>query len=185
MRPDGRQAGSWRAALLALLFVACALSGLAAGVTTRAVASGVLTVASMSLPGGPRSSTPTHTPTPPSPTATTPPATIIAPSGFSVMAVVTPNAIAPGQPFTVTATIKAPDGVTPLEGVACNLGAAPGSAPLFATWPLPAVSDATGHASWSLTAPAAATPGHYVLDISAHGAGGWVTDWQPSITITA
>lgn len=182
MRPNGRQGGTWQAALLALLFVACALSGLAAGVSTRAFASGVLTVASMSIPGGVGSATPTHTPAQPSPSATTPPATIVAPSGFRVKAVVTPNSVAAGQPFTVTATVTAPDGMTPLAGVACNIAAAPGSPPLFTTWPPPAVSDATGHATWSLTAPN--TPGQYTLDISGHGAGGWVTDWQPSITIT-
>lgn len=180
MRPNGWQAGSWRVALLALLFVACALSGLAAGVTTRAVAGGALTASlPASLPSGA-----THTPARPSPSATTPPATIVAPSGISVRAVVTPSSLAPGQPFTVTATVTAPDGVTPLAGVACSMDAAPGSAPLFATWPPPAVSDAMGHATWSLTAPTTATPGSYVLNISARGAHDWLTYWQPSVTIT-
>ena len=183
MKPDGRQAGSWRAALWALIFVVCAFSGLAAGVTTRAFASGALTAASLSIPGSSRSTTATHTPAQPSPSATTPPATIVPPAGFRVTAVVTPNSVAPGQPFTVTASVVASDGVTPLAGVACNMGAAPGSPPLFTTWPPPAVSDMTGHATWSLTAPNA--PGQYTLDVSAHGAGGWVADWQPSITITA
>lgn len=183
MRPNGQQARSWQATLLALLFVACALSGLAAGFTTRAVASGALTVANMSIPGGARSVTSTHTPARPSPSATAP-ATNVAPSGFLVKAVVTPASVAPGQPFTVTATVIAADGATPLEGIACSMGAAPGSAPLFATWPPPAVSDASGQATWSLTVPTATTPGAYVLDISAHGAGGWMTDWRPSVTVT-
>jgi hypothetical protein len=101
-----------------------------------------------------------------------------------VKAVVSPNSVAPGQPFTVTATVIAADGVTPLEGVACGMGAAPGSAPLFTTWPPPAVSDASGHATWSLSIPTTATPGTYVLDISAHGSDGWTTHWRPSITVT-
>lgn len=185
MRPNGRQARSWQAALLALLFIACALSGLAAGFTTRAVAGGALTAVGTRAPGHTGSSGPTHTPAQSSPSATTPPATIVAPSGFSVTAVVTPRSVAAGQPFTVTATVVAPDGVTPLAGVACSMGAAPGSAPLFTTWPPPAVSDSTGHATWSLTVPTTATPGSYVLDISARGAGDWQTDWQPSVTITS
>ncbi len=183
MRPNGRQAGSWQAALLALLFVACALSGLAAGVTTRAVAGGALTASRTPATG--RTSGPTHTPAQPSPSVTTPPATIVPPYGFSLTAVVTPRSVAPGQPFTVTATVISPDGVTPLAGVECDLGAAPGSAPLLATWPQPAISDASGQASWSLTAPATATPGSYVLDISAHGARGWRYDSRPSLTITS
>lgn len=183
MRPNGQQARSWQAALLALLFVACALSGLAAGATTRVVAGGVLSVSGANFPDR-GSSSATHTPARPSPSPTTRPATIVAPSGFKVKAVVTPNSLAPGQPFTVTATVTASDGVTPLAGVACNMGTAQGSAPLFTTWPSPAVSDTTGHATWSLTVPATATPGVYVLDISAHGAGGWMADWQPSVTVT-
>ncbi len=183
MRPNGRQAGSWRAALLALLFVACALSGLAAGVTTRAVAGGALTAGSLTIPGGAKS-TPTHTPAQPSPSATTPPATIVAPYGFSLSATVTPRSVAPGQPFTVTVTVVAPDGSTPRAGVECDLGAAPGSPPLFASWPAPVVSDATGQASWSLTVPATAAPGSYALDISAHGARGWRYDSRPSLTIS-
>lgn len=183
MRANGRQVGSGRVALLVLLFVACALSGLAAGVTTRAVAGGAL-IASRTPAGSlPGSHSATHTPTRPSPSATTPPATIVPPSGFSLKAVVTPNSVAPGQSFTVTATVTAPDGVTPLAGVACIMAAAQGSPPLFVTWPPPAISDATGHAIWLLTAPA--TPGTYVLDISAHGAGGWLTHWQPTVTVTA
>lgn len=183
MRPNGQQTRSWQAALLALLFVACALSGLAAGVTTRVVAGGALSVSGAHLPGGGRSSA-THTPARPSPSATTPPATIVAPPGFLVKAVVMPNSVAPGQPFTVTATVIASDGVTPLAGVACSMDAAPGSAPLFATWPPPAVSDTTGHATWSLTVPTTATPGAYVLNISARGAGDWLTYWRPSVTVT-
>lgn len=183
MRPNGQQTRSWQAALLALLFVACALSGLAAGVTTRAFASNSLT-ASLPPTSG-RASGPTHTPAKPTPSATTPPATIVAPSGFLVKAVVTPNSVAPGQPFTVIATVIAADGATPLEGVACSMSTAPGSPPLFATWPPPAVSDATGHATWSLTVPATTTPGTYVLDISARGAGDWMTDWRPSVNVTS
>lgn len=182
MKPNGRQAGSWQAAVLALLFVACAVSGLAAGVTTRAFAGGALTASH--TPGADRTPGPTHTQGQPSPSATTPPATIVPPYGFSLTAVITPRSVAPGQPFTVTATVTAPDGVTPLAGVECTLGAAPGSAPLFATLPPPAISDASGQASWSLTVPATATPGSYVLDISAHGARGWRYDSRPSVTIT-
>lgn len=182
MTQNSRQARSWQVALLALLFVACALSGLAAGVTTRAVAGGALTASATRSPGQRSTSGPTRPPAQPSPPATTPPATIVAPYGFTVTAIVIPRSVAPGQNFTVTATVTAADGVTPLAGVACNLGAAPGSAPLFATWPPPAISDATGHATWSLTAPN--VPGSYVLDISAHGAGGWRYDSRPSVTIT-
>lgn len=182
MTPNGRRARSWQAGLLALLFVACALSGLAAGVTTRAVAGGALTASATRTPGHPGPSRPTHTPAQPSPSATTPPATVVAPYGFTLTAVITPNVVAQGQSFTVVATVIAPDGKTPLAGVACSLGAASGSVPLFTTWPLPAISDAAGHASWSLTAPNA--PGSYVLDISAHGSGGSYYHVTRSLTIT-
>jgi hypothetical protein len=182
MRTMGRQTGSWQAVALALVFVACAASGLAAGMTTRAVAGGALTGLHSSITGGSSPTSATHTPMRPSPSSTTSPATIVPPSGFKLTAVVTPSVVAAGQTFTVVATVTAPDGQTPLAGVACAMGAAPGSAPLFTSWPDPVISDAEGHATWSLTAPT--TPGSYVIEISAHGQGGWSAVWRPSVTIT-
>ncbi|MFI5273728.1 MAG: hypothetical protein ACHQ4H_11910, partial [Ktedonobacterales bacterium] len=153
---------------------------LAAGASARALAGRALT-AGGSAPSA--TSSPAHHATD---TATTSPVgqapTVVPPFGFLLTAVISPASVAVGQPFTVTVTVVAKDGVTPLAGVACTMQAAPHAAPLLTAWPAPAVSDVTGKAIWSLTAPAAA-PGTYTLDISAVGTGGWQADWRPSVTI--
>src|SRR5262249_11501024 len=160
--------------------ILCAFSGLAAGLTTRALAGGALTAAS--TPGA-TGHQPTSTHPVASPTATgTGTATILPAAGFMVPAVVQPGGVAAGHPFTVVATVVSAQG-TPLAGVVCHMQAAPSSLPLFTTWPDPAVTDANGTASWSLTAPTA-PPGVYTLDIVAFGVQ-YQADWRPSLTLTA
>lgn len=182
MRDKPLHNSSPRALALALVLTVCAASGLAAGVTTRALAGSAL-IASGS-PGTAR--TPSHTSAGASPAASptaTGLATTVPPAGFSVHAEVQPRTISAGQPFTVVATVVSAEGA-PLAGVACYMRAAPGSLPLLSPWPDPAVTDATGTATWSLTAPSDATPGEYTLDIVAYGTH-YQADWRPSVTLTA
>ena len=168
---------------VALMLVLCAASGLAAGSFTREV------VGAFGRPntgaGVAASAThhATHTATP-SPSATLVP-TVLAASGFSLSTVVTPNQLTPGQQFTVVVTAIARDGATPVSGLQCFLQApSNGRLPLFAQWPSPTDTDETGHATWTLTAPAVA-PGRYGIEVIAYGNNHYWFHSDPQVTVVA
>jgi hypothetical protein len=170
-----------QALVLALVLTLCAASGLAAGMTTRALAGSALTANFVPRTAATQTRSPAGSISVASPTAAAI-ATIVPPAGFSVHADVQPRTVAAGQPFTIVATVVSADGA-PLAGVACYMRAAPDSPPLLPTWPDAAVTDATGTATWNLTAPAA-SPGVYTFDIVAYGAH-YQADWRPSLTLAA
>jgi hypothetical protein len=173
----------WPVLAVGLTLVLCAGSGLAAGSFSRKV------VDAFGRPntGVGVAATPTHhaahTATP-SPSATLV-STVLAASGFSLSTVVTPNQLTPGQQFTVVVTAIARDGATPVSGLQCFLQA-PGNGrqPLFAQWPSPTGTDATGHATWTLTAPTVA-PGRYGIEVIAYGDNHYWFHSDPQITVVA
>jgi hypothetical protein len=159
--------------VVAAVLLTCALVGLLAGVGTRQVVTRLTNAANLGRNGlGPNSTTSAVTPTStagslPSPTATT--GTTGEFTGFTVRAQVSPASVAPGQQFTITATVIAKDGVTPLGGVLCSIGApGGGTASLFPQWPAGKVSDTNGEAVWTLLAPSVAS-GTYSIKVTATG----------------
>ena len=71
----------------------------------------------------------------------------------------------------------------PLPGLSCVMGPPSHGRPaLFQQWPGAQVTDAQGHASWSLVAPQVA-PGYYVMAITASGQHDSGYLWEPGITI--
>lgn len=181
MREKALRSSTPQALALALVLTLCAASGLAAGVTTRALAGSALTANFAPRAAATQTRLPAGSAPAASPTAAAV-ATLVPAPGFSVHADVQPRAVAAGQPFTVVATVVSSDGA-PLASVACYMRAAPDSPPLFPTWPDAAVTDATGTATWNLTAPSV-SPGVYTLDIVAYGTH-YQADWRPSLTLTA
>jgi hypothetical protein len=163
----------------------CSLVGLLAGFGTSKLVSTLANAANLGQNGLGPHRTSTVTPTSsaallPSPTATAIPSDI---SGFKVQAQVSPTAVVPGQQFTVTATVIAKDGVTPLGGILCTLGGTGGgNRSLFPQWPAGIVSNSNGEATWTLVAPHVSA-GTYNVKVSATGA-----DWSyyiiTSVTIS-
>jgi hypothetical protein len=166
--------------VVGILLLACTVSGLAAGVgahrlvdsvgfghisgtqgnhATGSVSPGISPAASASAGGG----LPTVTVSPQS-------------TGFSLSAQVSPTAVKVGQQFSVTVTVIAYDGTTPLGSVRCTLGPpgnSRGSGPaLFSQWPKSVVSDSAGKVVWVLQAPNMPA-GTYQLVVSATGTHGY------------
>jgi hypothetical protein len=165
--------------LAAVVLVAFALSGLAAGTVAGSLARGAGAHAPGTVTGGARSS-PAATGSE-APTGTPVPAVIPA-EGFSFFAVATPSAVQPGDHFTVELT-AVDKNKQPLAGLSCVMGPPSHGRPaLFQQWPGARVTDAQGHASWSLVAPQVA-PGYYVMAITASGQHDSSYLWEPGITI--
>jgi len=169
----------WRWMLAAVVLVAFALSGLAAGTLAGALARGAGAHVSGTVTGGPGS--PSASTGGATPTSTTVPAVIPAP-GFSFIAEARPSAVQPGDHFIVELT-AIDNNKRPLAGLSCVMGPpTDGSTGLFQHWPAAQVTDAQGHASWSLVAPQVA-PGRYEMEITASGQHGFGYKWDPGITI--
>jgi hypothetical protein len=159
--------------VVAAVLLVCALVGLLAGVGTRQL---VTRLTNATNPGqnalGPYGTTSAASPTStaeslPSPLATT--GTTGELTGFTLRAQVSPASVAPGQQFTITATVIAKDGVTKLGGVLCSIGATGGgNGSLFSQWPAGKVSDTNGEAVWILQAPNVA-PGTYSIKVTGTG----------------
>lgn len=173
------------AVLIAVVLVACSLSGLAAGVFARQL-------------GNPRAATSHNTPASasshtPLPTTTATPvpeatATIMAqPAGsvaFSLSASSSPRVLPAGQSFTVTVTALALQGGAALSGLQCFMRApTDGRTPLFQEWPPAQVTGPNGQATWNLTAPQVA-PGLYGLEVVAYGANSYSYHYDLSVTIS-
>lgn len=169
----------WRWILSAVVLVAFALSGLAAGTVAGTLARGAGAQTPGTVTGGARSSpaaTGNEAPT------RTPVSTVVPAVGFSFFAVATPSAVQPGDHFTVELT-AVDISKRPLAGLSCVMGPPNHGRPsLFKQWPGAQVTDAQGHASWSLVAPQVA-PGYYVMAITASGQHDSGYLWEPGITI--
>jgi hypothetical protein len=165
--------------LIALILLAFAATGLAAGVGARRLVDAVAGYSSSGLLGRGGLTTHTVTPPTPSPTATTEPTAVVAPggdgTGFSLNASVSPAEVTASQPFTVTVTVIASDASTLLSGVPCTLGPGAG-VDLFGPgrWPPMMLSSRKGTAIWQLVAPNVA-PGIYIMQIRATGTHGYYT----------
>jgi hypothetical protein len=173
--------------VVAVVLLICALVGLFAGYGTRQLVTHLTNAAELGQGGlGPKSTAsavvPKSSATPlPSPTTAAIPGEY---TGFKIQAQVTPASVAPGKHFTITATVIAKDGVTPLGGVLCSIGAAgSGGGSLFAQWPAGIVSNSNGEAAWTLQAPSVAA-GTYSVKVSATGYKGyfWFVDVSVSIS---
>jgi hypothetical protein len=164
--------------LAAVVLVAFALSGLAAGTLAGTLVRGAGAQVRGTVTGGPGS--PPATTGGPTPTRTPLP-TVIPAEGFSFIAAATPSAVQPGDHFIVELT--AIDGAKrPLAGLSCVMGPpSDGGKALFQHWPGAQVTDAQGHASWSLVAPQVAA-GRYVMEITASGQH-FDSKWDTGITI--
>jgi hypothetical protein len=173
-----------RVLMLAAAAVLCAVTGIAAGLLTHGV------VDALTRPSAAATATRTSTSAPSqtanAPTATVPPVgTVIPDPGFTLSAVASPNTVAAGQHVTVTATIVAADGITPLAGVQIMLQAPEQDLPgLLSQWPDPVISDAQGHATWELTVPAVAA-GAYGVEVKAFGTHKTSYHFITRITVTA
>lgn len=175
---------NWSVPILAASLVMCAISGLAAGTFTR----GLVDAMSLSsvFPTATRTSVPATRPSATlTPTAADRP-TVLAASGFTITAVPTPNAVAPGQTVTVVATVTAQDGISKVAGVQISLSAANEDGPaLMAQWPAPSVTDDRGEATWSLDIPASTQPGTYGVMVTAMGAHGYTYHYVTHVVVTA
>jgi hypothetical protein len=172
-----------RALILTAAVVLCATTGLAAGMLTHGVVN-ALTHSSAAATATRTATSPSQTAT--APTATVPAAaTVIPDPGFTLSADRSPKTAAPGQHVSVSASIVAADGVTPLAGVQITLQAPENDVPgLLSQWPDPVVSDAHGHATWELTVPAVAA-GTYGVEVKAVGTHKYSYHQITYITVTA
>jgi hypothetical protein len=181
--------------VVGILLLACTVSGLAAGVGARRVVDnsgfGPISGTGPGTQGNHATSSVSPDTTPAGsasaggglPTVTASPQS----TGFTLSAQVSPTAVTVGQQFSVTVTVIANDGTTPLGGVRCTLGPpgnGRGSGPaLFSHWPGPVVSDSQGEGSWTLQAPNVPA-GRYQLVVSATGTHGYYTWVVMDITFT-
>jgi hypothetical protein len=173
-----------RVLVLAAATVLCAVTGIAAGLLTHGVVDALTRSSAAATATKTSTSSPSQTAN--APTATVPAASTVIPDpGFTLSAVASPNTVAAGQHVTVTATIVAPNGATPLVGVQITLQAPEQDLPgLLSQWPDPAISDAQGHVTWELTVPAAAA-GTYGVEVRAMGAHKYSYHYVTRITVTA
>lgn len=176
------------AAVVALVLVVFALSGLGAGVLTRSALGGMGMFAS---PTATATTPPTATATlTPSPSPSTTPTSTLTPTvpsagSFTIQVTLTPNSVASGASFTVLVVARDSTSAMPIQGVVCTLRAPKGDTnPLFTSWPSPQITDASGRAQWQLTAPAV-PPGAYTLEVFAQRGDGSTFTWQRTLTIVS
>lgn len=154
----------------AIILLICSAAGMLTGAATQALShrQGV-----DGSPGGlvvsgtpPGQSLPSQTPT----LVATATSTASSPAtGFSLSIALSSRTPSAGETFTVTVTATTANG-TPVSGLSCILRAPTDGPPgLFATWPAPVTTDASGHAVWTLTTPTVA-PGLYGIEVDAVGA---------------
>lgn len=173
--------------LIAIILIACSISGLAAGVYARHL-SEPLAAGNTATSGSIASASHTPRPAPsatPIPTATA--RTIAQQPGnlpFFLAASASPASLAAGQTLTITIQASSQYGSAPVVGLTCYMRApSDGRVPLFQTWPTPAVTGASGQATWTLTAPQVA-PGPYGVEVVAYGANHFTYYSDAFITIT-
>ncbi|HEX6542728.1 MAG TPA: hypothetical protein VF040_13315 [Ktedonobacterales bacterium] len=155
--------------MVAIILVACSASGLLAGISAHALATGL---GARFGPSGPviSGTPPSHA----SATATVTSdatATAIAANmatNFMLSVTVSPRELAPGDTFTVT--VQATSNDAPVSGLSCTLRApTSGPAGLFDTWPAPVTTNDSGEAVWTLTVPSVKS-GTYAIEADAVGA---------------
>ena len=154
----------------AVVMVACAATGMLAGVFAHTLAS----KQSPTSPNGPvisgtapGQSLATVTS---SPTAIEASATSTA-TNFNLSITLSSRTLATGVTFTVTVVATA--GGAPVAGLTCVLRAPVSGPPgLFSTWPPAASTDVTGQVIWTLTTPSV-SPGTYGIEVDAVGGHGY------------
>lgn len=149
-----------------IVLLACSATGLLAGVFARALASGQPTGRTPSgpvisgTPPGQGSATPTLTPAP-----TITPLSSDTTRSFTLSLQVAPRTTTAGD--TLAVTVVATSNGVPVSGLTCELRAPKSGPPgLLTAWPTPVSTDATGTATWTLTAPSVA-PGTYGIEVYA------------------
>jgi hypothetical protein len=147
-------------ALAGVVLVAFLVSGLMTGVLTRGLVDSVQPV-----PTATAVVRATNTPAKPTPSPTL---SAVTPSGaFDLGLTPSPAHAQPGA--TVALTVIATSGGTPVRNLLVTLGASrDGGAPLLSSWPPSKVTDASGQATWQVTAPS--QPGTYTVQVAASGA---------------
>jgi hypothetical protein len=101
-------------------------------------------------------------------------------SQFQLSVNVTPRTVTAGQQLTITVNAFNPDTHAPIAGLPCILRApSDGSPALFTSWPASETTDASGAASWTLTAPSVAA-GTYEVEAFAQSAK-W--SWKADATV--
>lgn len=142
--------------LIITLLALVALLGLLSGFLTHTLVSRSQVRAQVSPSAAPHGqTTPTNTsaPVPSSEATGTAPASTVS-GQFQLSVSVTPKTMKPGQQITITVHAFTPDTHTPIVGLPCTLRApTDGSPALFSSWPPATATDATGAATWTLTAP--------------------------------
>ncbi|MGH2517094.1 MAG: hypothetical protein ACRDHP_15700 [Ktedonobacterales bacterium] len=157
------------AALIAIVLIACSMSGLAAGVYARHLGDPLAVATTGPRPAPSQTPLPAVTATPVAQaTATTTPQSAVAVE-FALSVSVSPTVLSVGETFTITVTAVARHGGAPVAGLQCFMRApSSGRAPLFQDWPPPQVTAASGQATWQLTAPQQ-SPGLYGVEVVAYG----------------
>lgn len=187
MKRNARSANTLSAVLIAIVLVACSISGLAAGVYARHLGDR-LASATATAPASAASHTPHLHATAtaiiaPIPT-TTPTVQHTETAPFILKASAVPSSLTSGQSFTITVLATSQHGAAPVPGLTCYMRApSDGRAPLFQTWPPQAITDANGQATWNLAAPQVAS-GPYGVEVVAYGANGYNYYSDTFVTIT-
>lgn len=169
MKHASQRNGPLSAILIAIILVACSMSGLAAGVYARHLGDTISTSTSKPPVSSNLTATARATATlspPPTATITPQPANT---TGFVLSASASPTTLSPGQSFSVTVTAVTGQGGAPIAGLQCFMRApTKAHTPLFQSWPPPKITDATGQATWDLTTPQV-SPGLYGVEVVAYG----------------
>lgn len=164
--------------LAAVVLVACGLSGLMTGVLAHGF---VASLAPTPLPTTRPS--PGRQPTHPQPTATHTPVAVVPIVHFNLALAAQPQHVSPGGSLIIVATATAQSAGSPVASLLCTVGPSHlGGAPLLSKWPEPTATDAQGHATWHVTAPAG--PGTYTLAVSASGSNQFVAWAYASVYVS-
>lgn len=150
-------------ALVLTLMVLIALTGLLSGALVRVLHDGVARSVLLGQTNGPGSAPTATTAAMPSITPTITPTVADTPDQFVLTVAPSMRTIAPGQHLTITVHAYTPDTHAPVSGLPCELRSPATGASLLTVWPAPAMTDASGAASWVVTVPKEA-PGAYEVE---------------------
>src|SRR6185437_4116025 len=154
----------------AVIMVACAATGMLAGVFAHTLAS----KQSPASPNGPviSGTAPGQSLATAMPTSTAIEAsTTNTATDFKLSITLSSRALATGETFTVTVVATANG--APVAGLTCVLRAPVSGPPgLFSDWPPAASTDVTGQVIWTLTTPSV-SPGTYGIEVDAVGGHGY------------
>jgi hypothetical protein len=158
-------------ALAGVVLVAFLMSGLMTGVLAHGLVESLqpvptaTTIVQATSTAARPTSNPTATPTQPA----------LAPTAkFDLALTAAPTHVQPGASLTLT--VSATSKGAPVGNLRCTLGESlNGGTPLLSTWPPAMATDASGHATWNVTAPT--QPGTYTVGVSASGGPDRYTAW--------